>query len=341
MELFGSNARFGRERVEVSETRCVLPVVQDEKRFPQGVGGLLPVVTQKKKGGEKTSYAFWVGAPETPAAEAAAAPEGVAEAIAEAAAAPEEIAADAPGSAPDAASAQALEAAVALVNRMLAQAAQLSGYSFGQVGGIEVGVTERGWGFTRVEMVPLDAHGQPSAAPLHLHVETCDEPGAPGSLGSVIEYDAAGEPRRMVLTEFGDNRSCRVLVTPNEKTGKFSVAKVEETFGRDRNVRLLYKRGWQPKEDGGADGKPARAGAGRAPSRGGDRRWDGPRDRDDWRRDDRRRDDRGSAARGSSDRRWDDCGDSRPGRPDDRRPGDRGGRGDFSRGDRGPDARRW
>jgi hypothetical protein len=107
-------------------------------------------------------------------------------------------------------------------------------------------VPEKGNGFTRVQVVPLDAHGGPNPAPLRLLVETSDEPGSPDSLTSVLEYDVAGSPARLTMTDFGDRGdTCKVVATPNPKTGNFSVLKVEEFAGGDRQGRLLYKRGWR------------------------------------------------------------------------------------------------
>lgn len=332
MELHGGNGSFGTERVGLSEKRWVLPLEEGEPAFPLGVGGLLPVVTVRKDGSEKTVYAFpcedgpvetgvpagTAAAPESApgtAVEAAgagadagdargAAADGAAEADDAGASCPEPVpgaAADAPADPAPALppAVAALVEAVAFVNKMLVQAASLSGYPFGTLGGIETGIKEAGWGFTRVEVVPLDAHGQPSDSPLHLCIETTDEPGCPDSFNAVLEYDAAGNPARLVMTEYDDEDmyTVRVSADLNEKTGKFSVRKVERITRYTRNKALLYKRGQQPKPDergrggrpggrGGNGGRPGAGGRGRAGGRPGDRR---PGDRGGrWERDDRR-----------------------------------------------------
>ena len=222
MDLFGSNRTLGFEETTLGDARKALPICADERRFPYGVGGLVPISTMRKKG-EKVVYAFPVG-------DAEDAPEG-----------------DAPCEAGAEDLYAALVEAVDLVNRMLDQAAELARYDFGFVGGIEVGVPEQGWGFTRVEVVAKDAHGQPSTSPLHLCIETVDDPGSPDSLSAVVEYGEDAVPLKLTLTEFGpDGDTCRVAVSVNEKTGKLSVAKVEHNLYRENRTRLLYKRG-QPR----------------------------------------------------------------------------------------------
>ena len=245
MRLFGSNATFGDERVDLCETRWVMPVEEDGLEFPQGTRGLLPVLTARRKGGEKEVFAFPLG-------EGAAA-SGLLE---------------------------RLEAAVGLVNTMLAQAGELARRRFGQVDGIEIGVPDSGWGFTRVELVPLDAHGKPSDAPMRLTIETCDEPGAPESLTAQIDYAASGEPLRLVLTEYDEYAdTCRVSVDINEKTGRLSVRKVEADGEGGARSRLLYKRGHQwedgpaPRRGPSGRGRDSRERQGDA-SRDDRRRWD-------------------------------------------------------------------
>lgn len=210
MDVYGSNLSYGRERVEISQARSVLPVCEEGESFPLGVAGLIPVETLRK-GKVKTSYAFPLGE------------DGLAE-----------------GSTCHA----ALSEAVGLVNSMLEQAYSFSGHGFGAVDGVQVGIPATGRGFTRVEIVALDAHGDPHPAPLHLHIETTDHPETDICLSGVVEYDRAGTPFRMTLTEYGARSMCRVTATKNPKTGRFSVYKVEESQGETfREGRLLYKRG--------------------------------------------------------------------------------------------------
>ena len=379
MILFGDNTSYGTDRVDLTDRRYILPFVEDDRPFPLGVGGLLPVATQRKDGSWKTVYAFPVGEEEEDyeeeseeeITEVEAAAEVEAEAEADVESEPEvevdaeaepESATEAEGDSDDSdqpASLVSLTESVSFVNRLLAQAAEVSGYPFGMIGGIEVGVPERGWAFTRVEVVPLDAHGKPSVSPLHLLIETTDEPGCPDSLGAIVEYDKSGNPVHAVMTEFGDpGYSLKITVSVNEKTGKLSVQKVEEIDKLAREERLMYKRGTQPPRRDPRDRGPQDGGDPRRDDRRGDFRGDrgprggrdgdfrGPRDgrRDDFRRDDRR--DGGFRGRGDSR----DGGFRRDDRRDDRRGGgfgrddsrgfrrdDRDGRGgrDY-RDDRGP-----
>ena len=245
----------------------------------------------------------------------------------------------------------ALSASIDLINRMLEQAGELANHEFGYVGGIQVGVPVYGAGYTYVTIVARDAHGQPSAAPLHLHVETSDDPGCPDSLSTKIEYDREGQPQRLVMIEFGVDYSCRVNVTINEKSGKLSVQKVEEFLGRERRPHLLYKRGWTPKTESERPASAPGRGAGRRDDRGDrrgeghgfDRRGDrGGRGWDDrrggWDRDERggrggrwdERDGRRTGERSDwRDERSGGRGRGRDGRWDDRGWDERGGRGDW------------
>ena len=203
---------------------------------------------------------------------------------------------------------------------MLGLASKFARYQFGQVAGVEVGIPAEGHGYTRVVIAELDAHGQPSASPIHLHVETVDEPGSPDSLSAVLEYDREGTPVRLVMTEYGDHGySMRVECTVNEKSDKFSVRKVERVDSYAHTKSLLYKRGWEPPQDG------------RGPSMG--------RGTHDGRgtRDDRRGGGRGSWDRGGRERQGRDWRDERGGRG----AGDWGGRGEHHRGWRDDERDDW
>ena len=123
--------------------------------------------------------------------------------------------------------------------------------------------------------MPLDAHGQKSPSPLHLNIETVDEPGCPDSFSAVVEYDAEGKPAHLTMTEYADDGfMVRVDANTNEKTGKFSVRKVERINMATRNKSLLYKRGKVADRDGYAKGKrpDRRPSGGRSGGRGG---WSG------------------------------------------------------------------
>ena len=422
MELYGSNAKFGAERVDLTEQRYVIGPSGEGKPFPLGTADLLQVLTQRKDGSWRTTYAFPLSeedgdpipseeeqptadeaaeeqlvadaaeqvegeepadaaepdvAEDEPAVETAACvepaeqsepceeadsePEAAVEPAADEQAAEEQLAEEGVEPAEDGTDEpvaettdaepvakttyEALCEAVEVVNLYLQQAFDVSHRRFGSVAGVQVEVPPFGSGYTRVEMVPLDAHGEPSPTPLHLHVETGDNPGGPYSFSAMIEYDAEGNPAHVTMNEYGDEYyQCKVNVTINEKTGRLSVQKIEETVGPNRERRLVYKRAWTPRDGGGR-------GYRRDDRDGGwggrdDRR--GPRDFD--RRDDRRGgrfDDRGPRRdydRGGRDdyRGGRDRYDDRRGfdRRDDRRDYDRGprrdydDRRDFGRGDR-------
>ena len=368
MDLYGDNRAFGSERTELCDKRWVDPASGEGEAFPRGTANLLQVVTVRKDGSQRTAFAFRVGGKGDVPAEASAEPDGTqveeragdvpaSEVTPESAQADEagEVSAPAPSES-DPQAVEALKEAVDLVNRMLDQAGELARHEFGYVGGIQVGVPQEGAGYTYVTVVARDAHGQPSAAPLHLHMETSNEPGCPDSLSSKIEYSLDGTPLRLLLVEYGDQYSCRVVVNVNEKSGKLSVQKVEEFKGAEQRPHLLYKRGWTPgsKEDGeggrgsrdrdrggfrGRDERQGGRGDGRREGRGprggererwDDRGWDDRGGRGGWRDDDRRSGDhdRGSRWGSRSDAARQGGRDERRGW-DDRSRDDRGGRGDW------------
>ncbi len=215
MRLFGDNSTYGTEPVEFASKRTVGVTVAEGLKFPEGIRGLIPVTSKRKKGGTKTVYAFPTAEGDSGELEAS-----------------DELAVITDG--------------VELANRLLAQAAELAHIDLGQIFGVAMGITEDGYGFTRVEVVPIDEHNRPSETPIHLHIETSDTPGEPGTVNAVIALDAEGVPARVLITEFNERgATIRVNVNVNEKTGKLSVQKVEDIRGGDS--RLLYKRGWTPK----------------------------------------------------------------------------------------------
>lgn len=281
MRLGGDNAGLGAGEVELSETRRALPAVTDAPEFPRGVGGLVPILTNRRNKPEKTSYAFAFDASDQELESALGAVR---------------LTSGGTSSGTDGVSGPlgGLVGAVALVNRMLMQARELSGHPFGYLDLVRAGVPETGWGFSRVEVVDRDAHGMPNLLPTRLFLETSLDPGSPDSLEAVVDYDREGEPGRLSLTERDlENRLTRVVVSMNERTGKLSVQKVEQGSGRGPDSRLLYKRGWQPRDDrGGRGDRPGsdeRRGREDRGWRDDHRGWDdrGRRDdrrgRDDWR----------------------------------------------------------
>ncbi len=282
MRLFGDNSKYGTEEVELAGGKRTVGVcVEEGQAFPCGVAGLIPVTSKRKKGGTKTVYAF-------PTAEGDS---GELEQT-------DELAVITDG--------------VDLINRLLSQAAELAKIELGQIAGVSMGITEDNYGFTRVEIVPIDAHNKPSETPVHLHIETSEVPAEPGTLSCVIELDGEGAPARVLICEYNDRgATLRINVNVNEKTGKLSVQKVEDIRGGD--ARLLYKRGWTPqgvqyvearregREGGERGGKFVRQ-TGRAPKRESRDDFGGGRD--------------GRFERGGRRNRFDD---ERDGRRDDRR----------------------
>ena len=269
----------------------------------------------------------------------------------------------------------ALLGAVDLVNGLLAKANTLTDYAFGQVCAVQVGVTERGVGFTRVEPFPADKDKAQSDVALTLHIETTDEmPGTTESFSAVVDYNDQGEPIRVAMLEYvGDGIVFRAAANIDEKTGELSIHKIERLDRTVHAERLLYKRGRDGRPERRNDGVGERdGGRGGFGGRGGRDRYDDRRGgygRDEYgeRRGGYGREDRrgfGGGRGGYDDRRGgfgrdrydrDDRGgfgarDDRGGRGgfggrDDRGGrggygGDRGGfdrndRGGYSRGDRG------
>ena len=215
MRLFGDNSKYGDTEIELADGKRTVGVkVEDGKAFPEGVAGLIPVVTKRKKGGTKTVYAFPTKEGDSGELEQT-----------------DELAVITDG--------------VDLINRLLAQAAELARIELGQIFGVTMAITPENYNFTRGEIVPIDAHNKPSETPVHLHIETSEEPCEPGSLSCVIELDGEGVPARVLICEYNErNATLRINVNVNEKTGKLSVQKVEDIMGSE--ARLLYKRGWTP-----------------------------------------------------------------------------------------------
>lgn len=214
MEYVGENGAFGAELVELSPERSVDTLVESGETFPLGVRGLLPVVTaRKKKGGSKTVFAFpcAAGVPST-----------------------------------DPQLARELADALGFLNTLLAEAADLSGFPFGEVACVQMGVPERGYGFTRVERTRLDG---PSAAPIHLRVETSDVPGAAGSLNAVLEYDRYGRVQHVLMTEYGEGgHVCRATAAVDFNDGVLRIERVvEELEAGAEPVELFF---WHNRRSG-------------------------------------------------------------------------------------------
>lgn len=209
MEYIGDNARFGVERVVLSEERCVEPLVERGETFPFGVRGMLPVSTvRRKKGGRKVVYAF-------PCAGGVAC-------------------------AGDDALSDELEDALAFLNALLGEAADLSGHGFGVLGAVVLGVPEEGYGFTRVEESLADGR---TATPVRLRVETSPKPGEPESLGAVVEYDRDGRVRHVLMSDFGEaGYACRATAAVDFDDGELRIDRVVETRPGEEPYELYFWR---------------------------------------------------------------------------------------------------
>ena len=211
MEFIGANDTYGSELHEMSAERSIGTTVCDDANFPFGVKGMLPVMTsRRKKGGVKTVYAF-------PFAEGQ----------------------------PDESNelAHELVEATNYVNMLLGEARELSGYQFGEIGALYMGIGERGYGFTRVEIIPNEEEGVPAAAPIHLRLETTDKPGEPGSLSATIEYDPDGYVHHVLMTEFAENGEVvRAMADFNFRRRDIFVSRVISTPAGGGEPEELYRR---------------------------------------------------------------------------------------------------
>lgn len=211
MEFIGANDSYGTERCPLSADRYVDTTVENDANFPFGVKGMLPVVTsRRKKGGFKTVYAF-------PFAEGE----------------------------PDQENPLAHELceAIAYVNMLLSEARVLSGFQFGEIGALYMGVCPKGYGFTRVEIIPNEEEGVPAPAPIHLRLETTDKPGEPGSLNAVIEYDPDGYVHHVLMTEYAeDGEVIRAVADFNFRKRDIFVSRVTSTPADGGPEEELYRR---------------------------------------------------------------------------------------------------
>ncbi len=206
MLFLGDNTQFGENPVELSAERLVDPVVRDEEGFPFGVDGLLPVVTERrKKGGNKTVYAFPFAEGEPPA---------------------------------DNPVAQELCDATDFVNRLLQEASELSGHEFGSVGALWLGIAKRGYNFTRVEAACAD---ETHSAPFKLRLETSDLPKEPDTLSAVLEYDRDGYVRNVLMVEYGeDGTSCRAMAAIDFSCDSVCIQRVVQSDAQGIETELYW-----------------------------------------------------------------------------------------------------
>lgn len=206
MLFLGDNAQFGENPVELSAERLVEPIVHDGERFPFGVDGLLPVVTERrKKGGSKTVYAFPFAEGEPPA---------------------------------DNPAAQELCDATDFVNRLLQEASELSGHEFGSIGALWLGIPKRGYSFTRVEAV---CAGETRSAPFNLRLETSDLPKEPDTLSAVLEYDPHGYVRNVLMVEYAENGiSCRATAAVDFSCDDVCIRRVVQSDAQGNETELYW-----------------------------------------------------------------------------------------------------
>ena len=211
MNFIGSNDSYGAERQELNAERFVDKAIEVDAAFPLGVKGMLPVQTsRRKKGGFKTVYAF-------PFAEGEADQS-------------DELAHE-------------LSEATDFVNLLLSEARELSGYEFGQIGALYLGISAKGYGFTRVEVIACEEDGSPAVAPVHLRLETSDHPGEPGSLSATVEYDPEGYVHHVLMAETSEDGRClRAMATYDFREHDIFVSRVTETPAYGGEPEELYRR---------------------------------------------------------------------------------------------------
>lgn len=106
-----------------------------------------------------------------------------------------------------------LSEVIDFVNLLLCEAADLSGYPFGKIGSIWIGIPGKGYAFTRVEEAASDDLGNPGVAPIHLRIETSDRACDPGSVSAIVEYDRLGYPLHVMITEFDEGGMTRRIMS--------------------------------------------------------------------------------------------------------------------------------
>jgi len=211
VQFLGDNTAYGELRVVLNDDRFVDPYIEDAEPFPFGTRDLLPVATsRKKKGGYKIVFAFPFGPGEPPANNELA---------------------------------QELQDAAGFVNMLLSEAREFSGHPFGQIESLWLGVTEKGYSFTRVEEAPNNPDGTPCVTPVHLRLETSSKPSEPGALSAVIEYDTYGYASNILITENGENGCVRrITASYDPRCRQVIVTKVVETRAGETEPFELYRR---------------------------------------------------------------------------------------------------
>ena len=98
-----------------------------------------------------------------------------------------------------------------------------------------IGITDQGFGFTRVEVV--DTEPGNSDSHMRLIIETSDEPGSEYTATCALDYDAKGRPDHIsVVAHDTDEIGTRISASWRHDLHAFKVMKVEELDGG-----LLYK----------------------------------------------------------------------------------------------------
>lgn len=206
MRIVGDNTALVSGRQDLAPDRAAGPAETQGEAFPFGTRGLVPVWTERrKKGGFKTVYAF-------PCSDGAVTgDDGLAE---------------------------ELGRALAFLDGLVAEAAGLSGVDLGALGDVRAGVEASGYRFTRVEEHWDDPQ---ASSPVHLRVEAGLADGAPGELSAVIEYDADGRVRHVLVDQrTPDGRACEVTAAVDFDDGRLAVERVTERRPDEERPFVAY-----------------------------------------------------------------------------------------------------
>ena len=211
MKFAGDTTIYGSDFAELCAERGVDTLVEEGEAFPLGVRGLLPVVTsRKKKGGYKTVYAFRFAEGEPDAADETA---------------------------------NELSQAIDFANVLIDEASDLSGYPFAPIDTVLIGIPAEGYGFTRVEQMPLDENGNEPATPIHLQICASSDFGDAKTIEIVMEYDASGHLQNTLITEnCFDGGTRHISAAPDWDTGEILVQRVLEIPRPGAKPRELYFR---------------------------------------------------------------------------------------------------
>lgn len=162
----------------------------------------------------------------------------------------------------------ALLDAAALVNVVLDEAYEQTGYPFGVLDALQVQVTDSGSGFCRMEPLAASSLAGADLGPLALCLETYEKVGSPDSLSAQVLFFPGGAPRKVVLTsQETSSHACRV-VARREPWGTVRVSEVVETFGKKVPPRVLLGEDHARSAGRGREGRDIRDGRDRRLAQG-------------------------------------------------------------------------